>query len=457
MRKPGKFVKLVKHRVPWLEHVIESEADARDLDPGEGIVARVPRGSQCVLCKASRMLCGKPSCPIVLRLRSYAKIAPKLAELRLYGSSPPALFVGRHGYPYVYVGPLVPPVLGDTSLLDLPEEWLDRGMGMEDLVDMRVKLFRGKFRAHVKEASDPSGVVEAVQEVALSKSSVDTEVEFAKRPVASLVLDDEVQPMGPSGTISRLTVGSAPTHARLESVYSDFDLAADEAVMRLYLDGVPVSQIQRAFSSGLMGVRARRRLVPTRWSITAVDSLISRRLRDGVVKRCPELSEYRVYSFEALDNVFLVLMAPGRWSYESIEAWYPGSAWNPDVGSVAFCGDWEPYRGRASYASMGGCYYAARLAVAEALSREGRQAQVLVLREARPGYLMPIGVWIVREAVRRALESRPATFSTLKEALEYAFSKLKIQPEEWIRVSKLLRDLREQERLTKYLEPRGNG
>ncbi|RLF13821.1 MAG: hypothetical protein DRJ97_07325, partial [Thermoprotei archaeon] len=134
-----------------------------------------------------------------------------------------------------------------------------------------------------------------------------------------------------------------------------------------------------------------------------------------------------------------------------IEAWYPGSAWNPDVESLAFCGDWEPYWGRTTYASMGGCYYAARLAVVEALSRERRQAQVLVLREARPGYLMPIGVWIVREAVRRALKTRPATFNTAEEALSYAFSKLKISPVEWFKVSKLLSDLKRQEKLTKYL------
>ncbi|MCX8204344.1 MAG: Nre family DNA repair protein [Candidatus Nezhaarchaeota archaeon] len=451
MDRPRKFVKLVKRRIPWLEHVIESEADARDLDPGEGLLAKVPRRSPCVQCKASRMLCGKPSCPIILRLRSYVKLAPKLSELRLYGSSPPALFVGRHGYPYVNIGPLVPPTLGDTSLLDSPEEWLGRGLGLEDLVDMRIKLFRGKHRAHVKEASDPKDIVAAVQELAMSRSSVDAEVEFAKRPIASLILDDEVQPMGPSGTMSRLTIGSTPTHSSLEAVCADLDLAAEEALMKLYLDGVPVSQIQRAFSSGIMGVKARRKLVPTRWSITAVDSLISRRLRDEIVKKSPEINEYRVYTLEVLGNIFLVLMMPGRWSYESIEAWYPGSAWNPDAESLAFCGDWEPYWGRTTYASMGGCYYAARLAVVEALSRERRQAQVLVLREARPSYLMPMGVWIVREAVRRALGGKPAVFNTAEEALAYVPSRLKISLAEWIKVSRLLSDLKRQEKITKYL------
>jgi len=451
MVKRGKFVKLVKRRVPWLEHVIESEATARELNLGESLVPSLPKGSPCVQCKASKMLCGKPACPVILRLRSYAKLAPKLKELRLHGSSPPALFIGRHGYPYVNVGPLIPPTLGDTSLLDYPERWLDEGLGLEGLVDMRVKLFRGKARAHVGEASNPGGIVALIQEVALSKDSVEAEVEFSKRPAASLILDDEVQPMGPSGSINRLTLGSTSTHHSLDKVYCDLDLKAEEALMKLYSEGVPVSQIQRAFSAGIMGVGRRRRLTPTRWSITAVDSLISRRLRDEVVKRSPEVNEYRVYDLNVLDNEFLVLMMPGAWSYESIEAWYPGSAWNPDAQTIAFCGDWEPYWGRTTYASMGGCYYAARLAVVEALSRERRQAQVLVLREARPGYLMPIGVWIVREAVRRALRAKPMTFDTAEEALSYAFSKLKISPSEWFKVSKLLSDLRRQEKLAKYM------
>jgi hypothetical protein len=100
---------------------------------------------------------------------------------------------------------------------------------------------------------------------------------------------------------------------------------------------------------------------------------------------------------------------------------------------------------------MGGCYYAARLAAVEALSRERRQAQVLVLREAGPSYLLPVGVWVVREAVRRAFRERPAVFSTAEEALSFAFSKLKVRAEEWFKVSRLLDDLKRQERIVKYL------
>ena len=35
------------------------------------------------------------------------------------GSSPPSVFVGSYGYPKVWVGPMVPPIHGDTTMLDL--------------------------------------------------------------------------------------------------------------------------------------------------------------------------------------------------------------------------------------------------------------------------------------------------------------------------------------------------
>src|SRR5579884_540096 len=60
------------------------------------------------------------------------------------GSTPPGVFVGRFGYPKVFVGPMVPRIYGDTSLLDTPEMW--RGKTIEDIVDYRYSLVRGCSR-----------------------------------------------------------------------------------------------------------------------------------------------------------------------------------------------------------------------------------------------------------------------------------------------------------------------
>jgi len=451
VKKFKKFVKIVKAKAPWLEHVIESFEDACDLNQVD-LVVRAPSGSVCVYCKGSKMLCGKVQCPILVKAYSIVKVSSMLASQDLYGSSPPAVFVGRHGYPYVYAGPLVPPFRGDTSVLDTPELWLRASI--QDIVDFRVKLVRGKARFHVRDANDPPRLLNDVQLMSMGERPVDSEMKLLKRPSASILLDDEVQPMGPSAPIKELWVGDVKVSKLIERAASDADLKARDAILELYKKGVPVSQIQRAFSVGLFGVKGMRRLVPTRWSITAVDSTISRTLRDEEVKRLPGLDEYRVYRFNFMDNEFVVLMFPGKWSYESIEAWFPGTTWNPGGVSVAFCGDWEGYWGRTTYASMGGCYYAARLAVTEHLANIGKQASVLILREARPGYIMPVGVWIVRECVRRALAQGYEKFDNLKDALDAAFSKLSISPKIWMQVSKLLSDQVKQERLTKFIGKR---
>jgi hypothetical protein len=113
-------------------------------------------------------------------------------------------------------------------------------------------------------------------------------------------------------------------------------------------------------------------------------------------------------------------------------------------------GDHEPFDGRTTYASVGGCYYSTRLAVAEALERMGRQASALVLREIRPGYILPVGVWNVRESVRAALRTRPTRFDSFHQALQFSCKEFVIKPETWIRNSHLIREEMFQMRLSQY-------
>jgi hypothetical protein len=210
-----------------------------------------------------------------------------------------------------------------------------------------------------------------------------------------------------------------------------------------------VTKIQKAFSIGAFGIEKNRRLVPTRWSITAVDDIISKNLAEQV-KTFPEINEFRVYESVYMDNVFEILMIPAAWRYESMEAWYPGTVWNPNGKNTAIYSDWEGNDGRTTYAQIGGCYYSGRLAVCERLIRERRQATAIVLREARPGY-MPMGVWQVRENVRNAMRQKPYLFNTLAESLKYVSSRLEIPLQRWIQQSELLKQALFQRRITDFL------
>lgn len=413
----------------------------------------VTRGSNslCVLCKGARFLCGKTRCPIMVKVNYFLKSVPLMESENISGMSPPSVFIGRIGYPNVYIGPLVPPVHEDTSIFDLPEHWF--GKSMDEIVGFRSLLIRGKHMVNVQKINEAGKILDQTRELALADSSVDTELNLTKKPRGSITLSDDVQPFGPSAPIRDLHVGNARYDQKIEKAYYDTDLRAKNAVIDLYSRGVTVTKIQKAFSVGAFGVEKRRRLVPTRWSITAVDDTISKSLMEKV-KTFPEINEYRVYESIYLDNVFEILMIPGQWSYESMEAWYPGTVWNPNGSSVAIYSDWEPNSGRTTYAAIGGCYYSARLAICELLQKERRQATVIVLREARPGYIMPIGVWQVRENVRNAMRQKPYTFNTLAQSLQFLSGKFEIPLQRWILQSELLKKALFQRRISDFFTPK---
>jgi len=412
------------------------------------IAARDSRSSLCVLCKGSRLLCGKTRCPLIVKANLFLKSVPLMQSENIAGASPPSVFVGRIGYPYVYAGPLVPPVDEDTSVYDLPEFWF--GKSMEEIVAFRSLLIRGKHRVHVQRFMEAGKIIESTRELALAVNPVDVELLLKKKPRGFLLLDDEVQPFGPSAPIRDLRVGNARWDHQIEKAYTDTDLKTVEAVLELCRKGVLVTKIQRAFSVGAFGLEQNRRFVPTRWSITAVDSVISKELMEKV-KTFSEINEYRVYESRYLDNIFEVLMIPDAWSYEAMEAWYPGTVWNPNGREVVLFSDYEGYDGRTTYAEIGGCYYAARLAVCELLVKERRQATVIVLREAHPGYIMPVGVWQVRENVRNAMRQKPFTFNTLEAALKYIASQFRIPMQTWIMKSELLKKALFQKKITDFL------
>ncbi|MEM5834229.1 MAG: Nre family DNA repair protein [Candidatus Aenigmatarchaeota archaeon] len=429
----------------WLSKVIDNGKVLSELSTQE--IKTVEKDFRCILCKGSRLLCGKARCPILIRIYTQIKIQPLVQKTELEGSSPPDIFVGRIGHPYVYVGPLIPPLKGDTSILSCPEFW--HGKSIDEIINLRFQLVRGKYRTHVKNFEGK--IVELTREIALSKSSVESEAHFKRKPSGTIVLDDEVQPFGPSAPLKNLFVGSIKTDQKIEKAYNDTDLKASEAVFWLYEKGVLISRIQRAFSAGLFGIEENRKLVPTRWSITAIDSIISQKLLEQV-KTFPLINEFRVYEHEALDNKWIVLMIPDYWSYELIEAWYPGTTWNPKGKNIWIISDWEGFEGRSSYPSIGGCYMASRLSISSKLKEEKRQASVIVLREIHPGFIMPLGVWNVRENVKEALKNKPLIFDTLEKSLQYISTKLNIPLIKWIRNSFLLRKFLFQKRLSHFLK-----
>lgn len=379
---------------------------------------------KCIYCKG-RLLCGLPRCPIFEQVRIKVKSREELPD-HFFGPSP-SVFVGWKTYPRVYAGPLSLAFAPDDPLLyDDPARWY--GYDFPQIVDLRSSLIRSKEKTNVN--TPP----EEVQLLAMAKKPPDIEVTLTKSPTFRVVFSAIAQPMGPSGVIKELKIAdNVSVGNEVEKTISD-ESEAQEAVWDLYNAGADVYSLSRLLSAGLLGVR--RKMVPTRWSITTVDNIVGLNLI-GKVKEYPLLNEYIVFSNEYLGNHFEVLFLPQRWEYEQLEAWVPDTFWTFGMSETRVIGEHETYTGRSDYAIReGGGYYAVRLAALEKLEELKRQGAVLVLRETSPEYFVCVGVWECRENVRNAV--RQGKFSTLAEALESMGSRLQVPLEKWREKSVLL-------------------
>jgi hypothetical protein len=379
-------------------------------------------------------------------IRYLKENSARLTVDRLDGASPPSVFVGRYGYPKVRVGPMIPPLHGDTAILDRPEKWA--GKTIDEIANYRLALVRGVTPLNVKDTT--GRLIENLQELTMSQRPVESEAIFETMPLTDIDLETEVRldsdaaPFGPAAPLKNFRLVAASADKRIESAYYDKDLRASDAILNLYERGVDTSQIHKVLSVGMLGARKARKLVPTRWSITATDDVISRDLVARIAPN-PTVDLFEVRDFSHLANHYSVVLIPDDvWSFEMVEVWFESD------GRMGMGSDYEDARGLDHYPTIAGAYFSARLGVAEHLFSRRKKAAALVLREIHPEYVMPLGVWQIREGVREAMKRPPAVFEALGDAITFACSRLSVSKVEIQERSLMWKNLRVQKRITDF-------
>ena len=81
-----------------------------------------------------------------------------------------------------------------------------------------------------------------------------------------------------------------------------------------------MTRISKVLSMGMLGRKKNRKLVPTKWSITAADDIVSlyllNRIKDNAI-----LDNYLVFDFNHLANYYSVIFIPDDvWYFEMIES-----------------------------------------------------------------------------------------------------------------------------------------
>ncbi|MCA9487911.1 MAG: hypothetical protein KC516_03030 [Nanoarchaeota archaeon] len=393
---------------------------------------------------------------VVSKLSKFNMKSHELRKISKFESvSPPSVFVGsKLKYPQVNVG-ILSPLEGDEKawIYDASKYWAQENFSILDVVQLRNNLLNSRFKSNVQDARLKNRFVEIAKEIAIASKPVDVEIELKNRIDSDGKKDRILSHQGMKASLKDAKViSNVKISQKVDKAIND-DIKAVEGISYLYKNNVDEYSLSKILSVGVLGMKKDKRMVPTRWSITATDDMISKEVL-GRVRNYPWINDYQLFFGEFLGNQYLILLFPHFWSFELFELYYPGSSWNPSTEMKAST-DYEGFYGRKNYASnCAGGYYATRFPIAEYLDSIKRQAGVLAIRLETPSYWAGLGVWVVRESVRKALRNKGMKFSSRKEFLESVYqisrAKYKFNPNEILEKSKLLKDFKSQKSLRDF-------
>ncbi len=354
----------------------------------------------CVSCKRIPSQSGHaPSCPLAISFASFSQ--------RDFSGVSSNICIGSYGYPRVRVGLLS----SHQPALDHPKELALRSL--PEIIFARSSLINS---FHVVPVEKQDSFLSLAQLVAQAKKPSEVELSLEKVPIFRLQHPPGSPPHGASVGLKKASLlGNVKVSSFVEKVLSD-ELSASEQLKKLSVRLDEHAQT-KLLTAGLLG--SDKRLVPTRWGITAVDDMRSLDILASV-KQFPCYNVYSVFFFSHFGNSFLIACFPHQWQFSLREYALDSRKHVPPTV------DYESWNGRSTYAkNTSGAYYAARVAVVEWLRSQRRQASVLVLRFISDAYTAPLGVWVIREGVRTAFSSSPLSFSSQELLLRYISLRMK--------------------------------
>jgi len=370
--------------------------------------------------------------------------------------SPPSVFIGsKLKYPLVNVGILSPLNKDENSwLYDDAKYWADNNLNIEEVIGLRNGLLNSRFQAKVSDIRLNKKFVDIAKDIAISSKQVDVEIELKNRLVVGREKDKVLTPHGMRAGLKSVEITSnVKVDKSVDKMMND-DVKAADAIEFLYKNNINEYSLSKILSVGVLGLAKNKKLVPTRWSITATDDTLGKQFLKNV-RNYPWIENYELFYGEFMGNQYLILMFPSVWSYELFEFYLPGSSWNPGQ-EIKASTDIEGYSGRKEYAfDTAGGYYASRFAVLEYLNSIKKQASVIAMRLETPSYWAALGVWVVRESVKKALKNK-MKFASREELVESVKKigkiKYKFDFSDILDRSKLLKEKKEQKSLFDFVK-----
>lgn len=220
--------------------------------------------------------------------------------------------------------------------------------------------------------------------------------------------------------------------------YTQTDIKSKQAIISLYEKGVNEHQIINLLALGSFGVEINKKLVPTKWAISAYDQTIEKYLHKKIINY-KLIENFEIYKIEDKGNNFVIILLPHEFSCEIIEQ-FDNTLERDFVGFNNILKKDEP--------ETAGGFYATKLSIQENLQKRKRQASFISIRIIKD-YDMPLGVVFVRECVREAMKNKLFQTSKFDELEEYLKNKFN-NHYNYFKISKVLQEISKQKKLRQF-------
>jgi len=360
------------------------------------------------------------------------------------------VFVSSSTYPSVNLSLLLKDDPEQKSF-QLPSLYRRSLLKIPNIIYERKKLVNSYFKSGIHERSNK---IDDVHLMTMASKPIDVEVDFKKQLSSSNLIYDKQNidiPIPKYNPLNSFKLTSTtPLIKPVEKIYYDKDITTIDAYSNLY-NKVNIYRLIDMFSVGLFGRKLNKKLVPTKWSITANDDIASNNFIEEL-RDYRHIKSYELYYSNYLGNHYVTLLFPREWSYELFEFGVDGVITSPieidnklelvskfqgikssydktkQLSSTKidskyyldnYTTDYESYYGRKNYAvNCVGGYYSVRYSVAKFLYDRKKQASALTLRFVDKTYNTPMGVWVCREASNFSMAKSLGFFNNFDQAFK---------------------------------------
>ncbi|MEM3609919.1 MAG: hypothetical protein QW076_03370 [Candidatus Anstonellales archaeon] len=282
-----------------------------------------------------------------------------------------------------------------------------------------LQIFSKQIKSYISKFSIKNNL-DTLKEIALAINSAEIELELIKDYKLINSYDEIQEPVIKIASVKNIKIKNNLKIPKVVDQLANEKISAKEAIKELQEKQFDNYYLTKAFSIGAFGIQ--KKIVPTKWSITAIDVIMSNYLLEKV-KEYPSIDSFMLFYNSMLHNSFFIILLPGNFEFELFEITMKLNNFKYQIDNFTY--DHEYYEGKKDYSIQAGGYYAVRLAISEYLEKIKKQAKVIALRFIYPEYQKSLGVWNVRENVRDAMNKKSIILNSKDEMLSYLEKQVK--------------------------------